>query len=39
MNLVEYLEHVKIGVYDKTKIIDNSQNWIELCFLESLHIK
>ena len=38
-NLVEYLEHVKIVVYDNTKIIDNSQNWIELCFLESLHSK
>ena len=37
-NLVEYLEHVKIAVYN-TKIIDNNQNWIELCFLESLRIK
>ena len=25
-NLVEYLKHVKIAVYDNTKIIDNSQN-------------
>ena len=32
-NSVEYLEHDKIAVYD------NSQNWIELCFLESLLIK
>ena len=38
-NSVEYLEHVKIAVYDNTKIIDNSQSWIELCFLESLHIR
>ena len=38
-NSVDYLEHVKIPVYDNTKIIDHSQNWIELCFLESLHIK
>ena len=38
-NSVEYLEHVKIAVYDNTKIIDNNQNWIELCFLESLYIK
>ena len=36
---VEYLEHVKTAVYDNTKIIDSSQNWVELCFLESLHIK
>ena len=27
------------AVYDNIKIIDNSQNWIELFFLESLHIK
>ena len=38
-NLIEYLEHVKIPVYGNTKIIDSSQNWIELCFLETLHIK
>ena len=38
-NLVEYLEHVKIAVYDNIKIIDNSQNWIKLCCLETLHIK
>ena len=38
-NSVEYLDHAKIAVYDSTKIIDNSQNWIELCFLESLHMK
>ena len=38
-NLVEYLEHVKIAVYDNTKIIDNNQNWIELCFFERLHTK
>ena len=38
-NSVEYLEHVKIAVYGNTKIIGNSQNWVELCFLESLHIK
>ena len=38
-NLVEHLEHVKIAVYDNNKITDNSQNWIELCFLERLHIK
>ena len=31
-SLVEYLENVKIAVYDNTKIIDNSQNWIELFF-------
>ena len=36
---VEHLEHVKIAVYDNTKITDNSQNWIELSFLESFHIK
>ena len=36
---VEYLEHVKIAVYNNTKIIDSSENWVELCFLESLHIK
>ena len=36
---VEYLEHVKTAVYGNTKIIDSSQNWVELCFLESLHIK
>ena len=38
-SLVEYLEHVKTDVYDNTKIIDSSQNWVKLCFLESLHIK
>ena len=38
-NSVEYLEHVKIVLYDKIKIIDNSQNWIELYFLENLHTK
>ena len=38
-NSVEYLEHVKIAVYDNTKIIANSQNWVELCFSETLHIK
>ena len=38
-NLVEYLEHVKIAVCGNSKITDNSQNWIELCFLERLHIK
>ena len=38
-NLVEYLEHVKIAVYGNTNIIDSSQNWIELCFSESLHMK
>ena len=36
---VEYLENVKIAVYDNTKIIDSSQNWVELCFSERLHIK
>ena len=35
---VEYLEHVKTTVYDNTKIINSSQNWIELCFLERLYI-
>ena len=30
---------VKIAVYENTKIIDNSQNCIELYFLESLHMK
>ena len=38
-NSVEYFENVKIPVYGNTKIIDNSQNWIEICFLESLPIK
>ena len=38
-DITEYLEHVKTAVYDKTKIIDNSQNWIELRFLESIPIK
>ena len=38
-NSVEYLEHVKFAVYVNNKTIDNSQNWVELCFLESLHIK
>ena len=38
-NLVEHPEHVKIAVYDDNKITDNSQNWIELCYLESLRIK
>ena len=38
-NSVEYLKHVKIAVYDNTKIIDSSQNWVELCFFKSLHIK
>ena len=38
-NSVECLEHVKFAVYDNTKIIDNSQNWTDLCFLESLHVK
>ena len=38
-SLVEYLEHVKTAVYDNTKIIDSSQNWVKLCFLKSLHIK
>ena len=38
-NSVKYLEHVRVDVYDNTKIIDNSQNWVELCFLESLHNK
>ena len=31
--------HVKLAVYDNTKIIDNSQHWLELCFLKSLYIK
>ena len=35
----EYLEHVKTVVYDNTKIIDSSQNWVELYLLEILHIK
>ena len=35
---VEYLEHVKTTVYDNTKIINSSQNMVELCFLERLHI-
>ena len=30
-NSLEYLEHVKIAVYCNTKIIDETQNWIELC--------
>ena len=38
-NSGEYLEDVKFGVYGNTKIIDNSQNWVELCFFESLCIK
>ena len=38
-NSGEYLEDVKFGVYGNTKIIDNSQNWVELCFFESLRIK
>ena len=38
-NSIVYLEHVKLAVYSNTKITDNSQNWVELCFLESLHIK
>ena len=38
-NLAEYLQHVKIAVYGNTKIIGSSQNWIELCFLETVHIK
>ena len=29
-NLVEYFKHVKITVYDNTRIIDNSQRWVEL---------
>ena len=36
-NLVEYLEHVKIAVYGNTKIIDNSQNWIQLFFRKPSH--
>ena len=36
-SLVEYLENVKIAVYDNTKIIDNSQNWIELFFRKPSH--
>ena len=28
----EYFEHVKIAVYDNTKIIDSSRNWVELFF-------
>ena len=38
-NSLEYLERVKITVYDNAKISDNSQNWVELCFSERLHIK
>ena len=38
-NLVEYFENVEIAVYGNTRIIENSQNCIELYFLESLHIK
>ena len=38
-NLVEYFGLVKIVVYYNSTIIDNSPNWIELYFLESLHIK
>ena len=38
-NLVEYSGLVKIVVYYNSTIIDNSPNWIELYFLESLHIK
>ena len=37
-NSVESLEHVGFAIYDNTKIIDNSQNWFEVCFSESLHI-
>ena len=38
-NSVEYLEHVKLAVYKNTKIIENCQNWVELCFLDGLLIK
>ena len=38
-NSVEYLEHVIIFLYHNIKIIDSSQNWIELYFLENLYIK
>ena len=38
-NLVEYPVLVKIAVYSNIIIIDSSQIWIELYFLESLHIK
>ena len=29
---VKYVEDVKCAVNGKTKIIGNSQNWVELCF-------
>ena len=33
------LEHIKSAVKGNTKIIENCQNWLELYFLESHHIK
>ena len=36
---VKYLEHVQIAVYGNNRIIDNCQNWVKSCSLESLHTK
>ena len=36
-NLAEYLEHVKIAVYENTKITDKIQNCIELFFRKPSH--
>ena len=33
------LGHIRSTVTDDMRIIDKSENWAELCFLESLNIK
>ena len=38
-NSVAYLGHVKFSFNKNTNIIDSGQNWVELCFLDSLHIE
>ena len=33
------MQHVQLAVNNQTRITDRNNNWSELCFLESLHIK
>ena len=35
----DILGHIRTTVTDNMKIIDKSENWAELCFMESLNIK
>ena len=35
----DILGHIRTTVTDKIRIIGKSENWTELCFLESLNVK